>query len=232
MRNTTLTFLFVASVSATSSLLGMTSIAEAGVIRQATQVISNDPTFLGNSANIINQSGLSATYTSGVTDFNSFVSGTTHSGTNPQFTVWSVQGLLTATFDLGASYDIDRLALWNFSATSSLRGFTLQASNTSNFSNFTDLGAFSVNNGTFPNSPAQTFTFTSTNARYFRFINTSNGGTSTTGFSEIVFGQTDSQAVPEPSTILGSLVAIGVGGIFKRKVKQKQQKSVKSEIKN
>jgi hypothetical protein len=204
----------------------MTSIAEAGVIRQATQVISNNSTFLGNSANIINQSGLSATYTSGVTDFNSFVSGTTHSGI-PQFTGWSVSGLLTATFDLGASYDIDRLALWNFNATSSLRGFTLQASNTANFSSFINLGAFSVNNGTSSNSPAQTFTFASTNARYFRFINTSNGGTSTTGFSEIVFGQIDELpvSVPEPSSILGLLVAVGTGGI----ITKKRQKSVKSE---
>ena len=63
--------------------------------------------------NIVNQSGLSASYISGVTDFDSFVASTTHSywGEYEWFGFKDTYGSII--FDLGNLFYIDRLALWN-----------------------------------------------------------------------------------------------------------------------
>ena len=62
----------------------MASSANAGLITSATSVSSPQGEFGGTFQldNIINQSGLSAGYTSGVTDFTTFTSGTTHDALN------------------------------------------------------------------------------------------------------------------------------------------------------
>jgi hypothetical protein len=63
--------------------------------------------------NIINQSGLSASYISGASDFDSFVASTTHSywGEYEWFGFKDSSGSII--FDLGKLFYIDQLALWN-----------------------------------------------------------------------------------------------------------------------
>ena len=61
-----------------------------------------------------NQAGLSATYVSGVTDFATFVAGSTYTTVIPGFEWFSQVGSrASVTYDLGSLLTIDRMALWN-----------------------------------------------------------------------------------------------------------------------
>lgn len=101
---------------------------------------------------VTNQSGLSATYTSGTTDFDSYVSSTTaNSSSASSFTNnWfsrSPSRTGFVTFDLGASYDVNALALWaaRSGQTSAIRNFSLYADTDTNTSSLgTLLGNFSA----------------------------------------------------------------------------------------
>src|SRR5262245_22353362 len=63
--------------------------------------------------NAINQTGLSAHYTSGVTNFDVFVATTTHdSEPGTDFVAAVVTG--TIIFNLGSVISLDRTAIWNF----------------------------------------------------------------------------------------------------------------------
>jgi hypothetical protein len=70
----------------------------------------------GSISNITNQSSLSATYTSGTTDFDSYVSSTRansiSTSTSPFWFSATNNKTGFVTFDLGASYDVNALALW------------------------------------------------------------------------------------------------------------------------
>ena len=65
--------------------------------------------------NATDQSGLSAPYTSGVTDFASYTATTTHNGGLGQFFGNGPFSAGNLDFDLGSSLSITSLALWNAS---------------------------------------------------------------------------------------------------------------------
>ena len=95
-------------------------------------------------------------------------------------------------FSLGGSYTIDSLAIWNFLATdnSTLKNFTLIASNDASFDTYTTLGSFSATapGDSIYSVPAETFSFTATTASYVRMEITSNfGSIAYTGFGEAAF---------------------------------------------
>lgn len=109
-------------------LLGGLSQAQAAYVRGAVNVWTTAGQFdsTGDYAvtNIIDQSGLSAGYVSGVTDYDSYVASTTHAW-EPAGNEWWTPFGVDATgdffgtnegyvlFDLGANYVIDGVALWN-----------------------------------------------------------------------------------------------------------------------
>ena len=89
--------------------------ANAAIIGAVSGVITSGGPGFGTLTETLDQSGLSATYTSGVTDFGTFVAGTTHTPIFAGFEWFSEFGSTTAsvTYNLGAKLLIDKMALWN-----------------------------------------------------------------------------------------------------------------------
>ncbi|MFO0953728.1 MAG: discoidin domain-containing protein [Isosphaeraceae bacterium] len=204
-------------------LLGLALAAPRAASAQAVVGATNVTTNMGNFSsstpigNVIDQSGLSTGYTSGVTDFATYIAGNpTHFSASSGLDWISSTGVTTGNvdFDLGAAFTIDRFALWNIGDNDSrnLTGFTLLASPDNTFATTTNLGSFTAST-TDPAAaaPAQVFSFTATSTQFVRMQITSNNGSVRTGFGEAAFGQ--AAAVPEPSTLaLGSmLAAAGLG---------------------
>jgi hypothetical protein len=150
-------------------------------------------------SNAVNQSGLSATYTSGTTDFDSYVSTTTGNSVTSNW--WFGNGNTGfVTFDLGASYDVNALALWAIASANinAVRGFSLYADTDADtnslgslLGNFSAVAAVGGNN----TIQSQVFTFATTNTRYIQMNITSNAGGSFSGLNEVAFG---GSATPVP----------------------------------
>lgn len=116
----------LAALSIPAALLTTAPIAQAvGLVRGSTAT-SALTTSVGAISNITNRSGLSTTYTSGVTDFDSYVSTTTHRS-NTGSNIWTFTGRSgVITFNLGASYTLNALALWPLipGVSGAVRGFS------------------------------------------------------------------------------------------------------------
>ena len=169
-----------------------------------------------DNTNLIDQTGLSAAYVSGVTDFASFTSTTTAGYTGDSgLGLGGVGGLGSFYFDLGALFSVDSIATWGQDCCSatmfSYDLFSSDIFGATGSRNF--IGNFSA--GLSPNAFAHSFS--SVSAQYFELDVTSNGGYSATRFNEIVFGGATS-SVPEPSSI--ALLTLGLIGFgFSRKTK-------------
>lgn len=160
--------------------------------------------------NLINQSGLSSHYTSGVTNFASYTA-TALGG--DQYTWTAAQGNVTGNvnFSLGGTYTLDALSLWTLAGaaqTISVKQFTLLASNSSSFATYTTLGTYTAtepaSNAT--SVSAQVFDFTKTSASYIRIeIQSNYGNANYSGMGEVAFAA----VVPEPS----SLALCGIAGV-------------------
>ena len=110
MRTTVKTLLAATGLAATLAVP-----ANAAIIGAVSGVINAGGPGFGTLAETINQAGLSATYIPGVTDFDSFVAGTTHTTTFNGSEWLSNIGTTaaTVTYDLGSVKRIDKMALWN-----------------------------------------------------------------------------------------------------------------------
>jgi hypothetical protein len=164
------------------------------------------------------QSGLSAHYVSGVTDFATFTASTTHdSEPGNDWISTSTSG--SVTFDLGSLMTIDKVAVWNFGGLGGVPSFgitqfTLLASVDAGFSSPTTLGTFNPSVFTTLN-PAQVFDFAPTGAEFFRLQNFSSNGASSLGLGEIAF-EASASAVPEPSSLaLMGMATAGFAGHFR-----------------
>ncbi len=155
------------------------------------------------------QSGLSANYVSGVTDFDSFVLTTTHIS-NPYKDFLNENGTLGyIEYDLGGNYDIGSIAFWNFGVNTT---FSVTAFDLTGASNL--LGTFNPFVQSNPNS-AQVFSFGPINVQHFRLDNFSNNGATGLAIGEVAFG---SSPVPEPATmILFGIGLLGLAGVNRRK---------------
>jgi len=197
--------------------------AQASVILgpTAAAVSDVDTSYLGtNPYNMIDQSGLSASYVSGVTDFASFTSTTTahYDSTLSTYGLGGVAGLGSFYFDLGGLFDVDSIAIWGQDCcTATMTSYDLYASDTFGAGGSrTLIGRFSA--GTTPSAFAHTFATIS--ARYFEVDVITNAGYAyATRINEIVFGGSV-MAVPEASSLLILAIAlIGFGVTRSKKIR-------------
>jgi hypothetical protein len=169
--------------------------------------------------NTFNQAGLLSGYTSGVTDFDSYIA------TNPTHNLlfegaewFGDLGTTTAqvTYSLGSVMSIDRLALWN-EETAGIG--TLELSSSLDGITFTSLGVFTPFDNPLANYPAEVISFAPTNARFVRFgmsgcPQTDPGSYESCALGEVAFRLTG--AIPEPATwAMMMLGFIGAGSILR-----------------
>lgn len=113
----------------------------------------------------IDQSGLSAGFESGVDIFDDVIGGLSHrpNGADEWFTEENVT-TATVTYDLGALYDVDRIALWNEDSV----GFNLaQVSVSTDGTSFTPIGSIAPENSQIGSYDADLFDLAFT-GRYLR----------------------------------------------------------------
>jgi len=193
-------------------VLLMAATSHGDVIVGATSVTSTSGSFSGGFAltNAINQSGLSANYTSGVTDFNSFVSATTHDSTIQSGTIGFAgsRGLPVFTFDLGSAIALDALAIWSTSDPGAVSSANVFADNDGDFSNGTSASLGSFTPTTFGNVVlADVFTFGPVTTQFIHLDTQSLSGGSDL-FSSL--GEVAFRTVPEPSSAL----LLSLAGLF------------------
>ena len=145
-------------------------------VTASNEAIASGP-FEGLSAaeRLIDQSGLSVGYTSGVTDFDTyFDSHPTHNGFLGGSS-WATEiNVTTATidFDIGGEFFVDGLVLWNrgFNFGNQIGNFRLLADSDAAFSSPTTLGVYSASGDLGPNSSvgAELFSFSALDVSYIR----------------------------------------------------------------
>lgn len=198
--------------------LAMTcQLAQAGVIVQPVMITASEPDFGGSYAliNQINQSGLSAGYVAGVTDFDGFVASTTHDGLAALNSGFSVGPFGSFSYDLGAVVDIDAIGLWATANTGSVLQFNLYADNDNDISNGAGglIGGFTAVGSNYTSAdPGQAFSFNQVATRYVHMeILTTDGGPQP-GLGEVVFRT--ASMVPEPEPL--ALFALGAVPVWFR----------------
>ncbi|MGS4946567.1 discoidin domain-containing protein [Meridianimarinicoccus sp. RP-17] len=193
--------------------------AQAASIVSAVSVTASSERALVPASATINQSGLSASYVSGVTDFDTYL------GSNPTHTLiardnewFSDFGNLTPTltFDLGAVLTIDRIALWVEESS----GFSTAAlSSSTDGVTFGSLGTINPADNPLADYPAEVFGIATTAMRYFRMDfsgcpQPDPGSTDECSLGEIAFSSVDPTSTPIPipagAILLGSALATGL----------------------
>lgn len=194
--------------------------AHAGVIVSPTAITAN-ATFPGyDVGDLINQSGLTAGFVSGVTDFDAYIAGDPrHSWAleNEWFSPFNTAGAVLE-MDLGATFKLLSLALWTDEYWGA--GKVTIATSTDGVS-FTDVGdGLPSDWATGPqNYPADVFALNPSSARYVRLtlsdcpqpLSAPEGGC---GLGEVAF---EAGGVPEPDTWAMMIMGFGLLGVAARR---------------
>lgn len=178
------------------------SMANAGTIQGAQSVVNSVSQYSSTVPieNTINQTGLSANYVNGVTDFDSFVSTTTHTIVADGFEWFAADGTYSEVidYDLGVLFNVDKIAIWNEESwgTDSVNIF---ASTDSTFTSSTSLGSFSLTDNPFE-APylADVLTFSPVFAQFFRIEVFGSIGDAVS-LGEVAFSTSTVSAVPIPA---------------------------------
>jgi hypothetical protein len=202
--------------------------AQAGTVLAASAITTDMGTRNNGSSieNVINQSGLSPSYTSGVTNFATYTATATEAHGDVS-DVWQSNDIKTGDviFTLGASETIAAFALWNGDSTYAVKGFTLLAANNSSFTNATTLGSFTANAGSSSAELAQVFNFTATAAKYVEMEITSNYLGTFTEVDEAAFEQVPPVVPEPPSIIMMTAGATGALLLWRRSVMRGRKRS-------
>lgn len=186
-------------------------LAQAGLILQPVSASSPTATFIaqGSPTNTIDQSGLSTGYTSGVTNFDTYIASSPTHDSSLIATLWladpNVGSTVDLDFDLGGSYAIESMAFWNRGSNhySNTRAFQLLVADNAAFTGATVVGNYSdvnTNTGSFTAVLPEVFTFAAITASYVRLqIDVSQDGQVRVG--EVAFEVAPQQTVPEPGTL-------------------------------
>lgn len=194
------------------------------IIAPTSGVINSGGPGFGTLTETFNQSGLSVGYTSGVTNFATYIgSGPTHTTTFAGFEWFSNSGTTSAsvTYNLGSVWFISALALWNEESAGIGLLDLFWSLNGTDF--------FALSTGLVPtDNPladygADVFGFGPTAAQYVRFDMSrcpqQNPGTfQSCAIGEVAFAASAS-VVPEPATM--TLLATGLVGIAARRRRQR-----------
>jgi hypothetical protein len=191
---------FVAMLLFFSSVLS----AAAGPIVGAAVVVTDMGVWVPGTtdlANVADQSGLSAAYTSGVDDFGTYLAGApTH--TSVGGTDW-VSELGTTTgyveFDLGALMVVDAMAIWNMAFGNPLQ-LSAAVTEFDLFANGNLLGSYTIGAPAVNPSLAQVIGFSPVAAQIIRMeITANNGSLDYSALGEVAFS---AFPVPEPTAAL------------------------------
>ncbi|MFK7741648.1 MAG: hypothetical protein AB8H80_15125 [Planctomycetota bacterium] len=201
-------------------------LAAPAAAQQILQPVAVDTTMSGfptsPKISMIDQSGLSASYVDGVTDFATFVDATSHANSNPASIVTVFVAGETITVDLGTSQTIDAIGLWGSQTfATTLTGWNLFADSDDNFGNGTtsSIGSFAgaLRQG------GDVFAFAPVTTRFVHIQVTANGGSNVVKIGEAAFRRaapTDSsgRVLVQPTAVETSLVQLfpsfGVGNII------------------
>ncbi len=181
---------------------------------------------------MFNQSGLSVHFTSGITDFEDYFGlNPTHIGSGPEIgNGWISPAYCPCTgildFDLGATYSIEKLALWNMADNSgaNVESISLFTSSKADFSTLTEVGSF-INPEMYseedahPPYPASVFDLIDSKARYVRIrINSYYEAYLVSEIGELAFAVSSPANVPSPAAIwLFGSALLGLFGMRKPK---------------
>ena len=208
-------------------LLGLSAMQMANAtIISAVDVTATDsfpsPIF-GTAENLINQGGLLTGYTSGVTDFDTYIASnplhSQHSAGNEWFTDFNISSALL-TFNLGTSYLIDGIAVW---VDEHWGVGTIDVAVSTDNVTYTNVGGFNPTD--WPLSTdygADVFRFAATSAQYVQLalsgcpqpISAEDGGC---GMGEVAFRAADA-SVPEPSTLALLCTGLLLVGFSKKRL--------------
>ena len=189
-------------------VFSLSNVVMAGVIIGPVSATSNRGAVTNTPENAINQSGLTANYVSGVTDFDSFAA-TSSFGLGPTFLAAGTAPGTTLDMDLGGVFTIDGIGYWGTFTNGSVTNYNLTTSLNSDFSDSTDLGDFTASAFTFNK---QVGSFAPTDAQFVRLtVNSAFNNSFGATFGEVAFRGESAAAVPEPSSL--ALMALGTAGI-------------------
>ena len=186
----------------------------AGVIIQPVAASTDMGTSVGTPDNVINQSGLSVGYTSGMTDFDDYYFSTPGHNSDDNNAIWASGSPFLAgnfDFDLGGLVLIESMLIWNCDNQRAVYGFNLLADDNPTFSSPTVLGSFLVDNdGPGDRMAPHPLPFAPTLASHVRMEIISNNGPDPLN---VQMGEIAFEAVPEPTVLallgLGGLVLLG-----------------------